>query len=98
MEGNHQPSLEGEEMKKISILLVVLMSAFSILFVGCGKKDDNKVRISEVTHSLFYAPLYVAMNNGYFEDEGLKIELTNAVNDLVNYYLKSETYTQDEIF
>lgn len=65
-------------MKKISILLVVLMSAFSILFVGCGKKDDNKVRISEVTHSLFYAPLYVAINNGYFEDEGLEIELTNA--------------------
>ena len=55
-------------MKKISILLVVLMSAFSILFVGCGKKDNNKVRISEVTHSLFYAPLYVAINNGYFEE------------------------------
>ena len=67
-------------MKKIAVLLVVFVSVFSTmcLFVGCGKKDDNKVRISEVTHSLFYAPLYVAMNNGYFEDEGLEIELTNA--------------------
>ncbi|MBE5741260.1 MAG: ABC transporter substrate-binding protein [Clostridiales bacterium] len=65
-------------MKKISILLVIFVSVFSIMMTGCGKKDDNKIRISEVTHSLFYAPLYVAMNNGYFEDEGLEIELSNA--------------------
>ena len=65
-------------MKKIAILLVMFMSVFSCCFVGCGKKDDNTIRISEVTHSLFYAPLYVAMNNGYFEEEGLKIDLTNA--------------------
>lgn len=48
------------------------------MLTGCGSKNDNKIRISEVTHSLFYAPLYVAMNLGYFEDEGLEIELTNA--------------------
>ena len=48
-----------------------------MLLTGCGK-SDNKVRISEVTHSVFYAPLYVAMNMGYFTDEGLEIELTNA--------------------
>lgn len=65
-------------MKKFSILLVLFVSIFSICFTACGKKDDNLIRISEVTHSLFYAPLYVAMNKGYFKDEGLDIELTNA--------------------
>lgn len=65
-------------MKKISVLLVIFMGVFSLLCTACGKSNDNKVRISEVTHSVFYAPMYVAINNGYFEDEGLEIELTNA--------------------
>lgn len=60
----------------IVCLLLVLTSTF--LFVGCGKKDDNKIRLNEVTHSIFYAPLYVALNNGYFEDEGLKVTLESA--------------------
>ncbi len=66
-------------MKKISILLLVaFVTVFSVCFTGCKKQADNVISISEVTHSLFYAPLYVAINNGYFEDEGLEIELTNA--------------------
>lgn len=64
-------------MKKISILLVIFMGIFSLSLTACGK-NENKLRISEVTHSVFYAPLYVAMNMGYFSDEGLEIELTNA--------------------
>lgn len=67
-------------MKKISILLVAIMSVLAVLFTatGCKKKENNVLRISEVTHSIFYAPMYVAINNGYFKDEGLEIELTNA--------------------
>ncbi len=49
----------------------------SMTMVGCGGKDPNKIRLVEVTHSIFYAPLYIAINNGYFEDEGLTIELSN---------------------
>lgn len=46
------------------------------LFVGCKDKKDT-IRLNEVTHSVFYAPLYLAMNLGYMEDENIKIELEN---------------------
>jgi len=36
----------------------------------------KKLRVAEVTHSPFYAPLYVAMEKGYFDDEGLDVELS----------------------
>lgn len=66
-------------MKKIFGLLAIVFAFMSIAFVGCGN-DTNKVdviKLNEVTHSIFYAPLYVAINNGYFSDENIKIELTN---------------------
>ncbi|MBQ4558067.1 MAG: ABC transporter substrate-binding protein [Clostridia bacterium] len=63
-------------MKKIAIFLIMLVMMTSFVFVGCGE-STNKIRINEVTHSIFYAPLYIAINNGYFEDEGFEIELTN---------------------
>lgn len=65
-------------MKKLSILLAIFIGIFSVMLTACVPRDDSKLRISEVTHSLFYAPLYVAMNLGYFEEEGLEIELSNA--------------------
>ncbi len=65
-------------MKKISILLVMFICAFSVMLTACGEKNENKLRISEVTRSVFYAPLYVAINNGYFADEGLEIEISTA--------------------
>ena len=49
-------------------LLIFIASGF--MFTGCGN-DANKIRLNEVTHSIFYAPLYAAYNLGYFEDEGL---------------------------
>lgn len=63
-------------MKKIvCFLLIVVMSAFAVVAFGCNK--DDVVRVNEVTHSIFYAPQYLAMALGYFEEEGIKIELTN---------------------
>ena len=47
------------------------------LFCFSGCKKSSVIRINEVTHSVFYAPLYLAINLGYMEDEGMEIELTN---------------------
>ena len=64
--------------KKIGVfVLAALACAFPFISFGCGKTDDNTINLSEVTHSTFYAPLYVAINNGYFDEVGLKINLTN---------------------
>lgn len=64
-------------MKKI---LTIILSCILTLFTVSGcKNNDNliNVELNEVTHSVFYAPLYIAIENGYFKDEGLKINLTN---------------------
>ena len=62
--------------KKISLLLILSM-LFSILITGCGKEESNltKVTLNEVAHSIFYAPMYVAIEEGYFADEGIDLEL-----------------------
>ena len=56
--------------------LIIFLIASSVLFNGF-KKDNNltKIRVAEVAHSIFYAPQYVAIHEGFFEDEGLDIEL-----------------------
>ena len=63
--------------KWCAVLLAVL--TVGSLLTGCGGKSGGgtKVRLNEVTHSVFYAPQYAAMELGYFADEGLEIELTN---------------------
>ena len=46
---------------------------------ACGEKTDGPtlVKVNEVTHSVFYAPMYLADSLGYFEEENIEIELTN---------------------
>ncbi len=61
-------------MKKILVFILILGILLS--FCACSKNDYQKIRLNEVTHSVFYAPQYVALNLGFFEEEGLEIELT----------------------
>ena len=68
-------------MKFITISKYLISSLSCILvLVGCETKTDEltTIKVAEVTHSLFYAPHYVAISEGFFEEEGLSIELTNA--------------------
>jgi NitT/TauT family transport system substrate-binding protein len=63
-------------VKKLA-LIIALILIFTMLFSGCGEKGLTKVKLSEVTRSVFYAPQYAALSLGFFEEEGLEIELTN---------------------
>ena len=66
-------------MKKIIIILAsIMLLIFSILYLNKEDKNNSnltKVKLAEVTHSVFYAPLYVAIENGYFEEVGIDLEL-----------------------
>ena len=61
----------------VGMTAVMMVGALS----GCGKQDKEltTIRLNEVAHSIFYAPQYVAIEKGYFEDEGIALELTNGM-------------------
>ena len=66
--------------KRIIIGLSCIIVFLGVVFLAFGFKKDNKneltkVKLAEVTHSSFYAPLYVAIEKGYFKDEGIDLEL-----------------------
>lgn len=67
--------------KKI-IAIVSSVALGSVCLTGCSsqsaenEKLDN-VTIAEVTHSVFYAPQYAAITKGFFEEEGIKVDLIN---------------------
>lgn len=59
-------------MKKVYILILTLLS---LTIISCDRKKDNKIVIAEVTHSVFYAPQYIALSEGIFEKNGLEVEI-----------------------
>lgn len=68
-------------MKKyITLIISIVIITFFLIFytIKTNLNNDNKLKhitVAEVTHSVFYAPQYAAIELGYFEDEGLDIEL-----------------------
>ncbi len=66
-------------MKKVFLVLMVALLGLALILTGCTNTTPQltKVQLCEVTHSIFYAPQYVALTQGFFEEEGLQIELSN---------------------
>ena len=66
-------------MKKIfyTFLVILLLVLCLIFFLPKKEKNDNmnSIKIAEVTHSVFYSPLYVAIEEGYFNEENIDIKL-----------------------
>lgn len=58
--------------KTIKILVPLLIIGASL--TSC-QKNENKITIAEVTHSLFYAPMYIAKNAGFFKEENIDIDI-----------------------
>lgn len=68
--------------KPLALLLTVLL--ITGVLAGCGNKTDSKsgssdsltpVTLNEVAHSIFYAPMYAAIEEGYFAEEGIDLTL-----------------------
>ena len=63
-------------MKKYSSLLLALTLCVIALSCGCRKDTElRKITLNEVAHSIFYAPQYVAIQEGYFAEEGIELSL-----------------------
>ncbi len=60
--------------KVFCIILIIIMMV--TMMSGCKKNELTKIRLNEVVRSIFYAPAYVAINKGFFAEEGFDIELT----------------------
>lgn len=60
-------------------ILTIFMISISCLFDGNHNdkkvKKNKKVTVAEVAHTVFYAPMYVAIENGYFKDYGINVNL-----------------------
>lgn len=58
-----------------NVFFLTMITCF-LFIVGCQQKSEmTEVKVGEVTRSLFYAPLYIAIEEGFFEDEGLEVDL-----------------------
>jgi len=85
-------------MKKYIITTILLIICFATIFILIYKnnKEENSnlqtIKVAEVTHSAFYAPFYVAIEKGYFEKNGINVELilTSGANNVTAAVLSND--------
>ncbi len=70
-------------MKKLIITIIAILLVATAVFITYKSVNSQKeeiglktIQLNEVTRSVFYAPQYVAISNGFFEQEGLKLDIT----------------------
>jgi NMT1/THI5 domain protein len=64
----------------VLLIFIIVLALASLFFLDLNKnekKDSSleKITVAEVAHTIFYAPQYAAISQGYFEEEGLEVEL-----------------------
>lgn len=76
----------------ICLCFLIALIVIYMLFKNDNKNDLKKIKVAEVTHSIFYAPQYLADDLGYFEDEGLDVEfiLTSGANNVATAVLSGD--------
>ncbi len=63
-------------MKKFTLSSLFILFIAVVIFSACSAKNEvTDITLAEVTRSVFYTPQYVAIENGYFEEEGLNVDL-----------------------
>lgn len=79
-------------MKNRLLCLWILCIFIATSFSGCGSSTEVKsIIVNEATHTVFYAPFYVAIEKGYFKEEGLKVNLiSTSGSDKVMASIKSD--------
>ena len=70
-------------MKKLIITIIAILLVATAVFITYKSVNSQKeeiglktIQLNEVTRSVFFAPQYVAISNGFFEQEGLKLDIT----------------------
>ena len=73
---------------KITVVFIILLSL--VLLNKKQEKNTKEITVAEVTHSIFYAPWYVALENNYFDDLKVNVVLTSGANNVVSAVLSKD--------
>lgn len=72
--------MKHKRLKLISYIITIVTLLATLVSCSSNTKTEEKkivkVNVNEVVRSVFYAPFYAAINNGFFKEEGIEINLT----------------------